>query len=105
MSNHTIHVLFCMAIATLAALLLAMAIKHHIDYREAHVRASRSAKPSPGSPEDHFDKAELATAGVVAIAITALIVAVKTRRIEWIACFIVSGIMAAIAIVRTGIRY
>ena len=43
--------------------------------------------------------------GVVAMAITALIVAVKTRRIEWIACFIVSGIMAAIAIVRTGITY
>jgi len=94
-----------MVFVALASFLLATAIKYHVAYGEAHANARLSTSPSAISPQDHMDKALWASAGVVAIAVTALIVAVKTRRIEWIACFLVAAIIAAIAVVRTGIRY
>ncbi len=94
-------------------LLLVFALQSHREYIRAHVAASRvlraasnsSTLPgSPVAPEPFFRRAQWSALGVCAIAVTAMVAAIRTRHLAWLACFLVCGVLAAVAVINTGIR-
>lgn len=95
-------------------LLLVSALQSHREYGRGHVAAVRAmyaaTNPStlPGSlvsPEPFFRRAQRLALGVCALAVVALFAAIRTRHLAWLACLLICGVLAAIAIVGTCIRY
>lgn len=114
MSRGVIHICMSVIFVVIAPLLLVRAIDAHDDYARAHVAVSRgltgSTNPSTwpvslASPEDFFRKAQWSAIGACALAVIALVFAIKTRHAAWFVCFVTCGSIAAIVVLRTGVRY
>jgi len=97
-----------------SVVLLVFAIRAHERYGKAHragdavgVEAAEAARPPAAHvpPERFYRRAQWLTFGVCALAAAALLAAARTRHLVWLGCFIVCGALAAIAVIRTGVRY
>lgn len=114
MSRTVIYSLIAACFVGVSILMLVLASQSHREYGHAHATANRAlstaTNPStlPGSlvsPEPFFRKAQRLTLGVWVLAVVALLAAVRTRHLAWLACFLVCGSLGVIALMKTGIRY
>ena len=111
MGRTTLNVFLATVFVAGAAFLLAAGVESHQRYRQAHFladkafRATTSPTTLPASPEQFFRQAERATLGIAGLAVVALIVAWRTKHPVWFTCFAACVVIAAIAMMHTGIRH
>ena len=116
--NRTVtHSLIGGTFVAASVLLLVFASQAHQEYGKAHAAADRAMRAMDATaelstlpdslvlPEPFFRQAQWYAGGACALGAIALIAAIRTRHLAWLACFIACGVLATVAVIKAGVRY